>query len=534
MVTCTLTIINDDCGEYEDDLIHRRARGEHVAGALGGSRLTRDTLKLLDRWVRTYDHCRRDELTILGRYLYAIAFGEGDADEAPLKKAFEETYEAFSCIAEAKEPLRLRLVLQQQARELGGLPWEFLYMPRGAGGFFLAGEQTKLLLTRYIPNADRTPESWEEDDLLKILLVLSQPRAAGLGEVAADDLIKQITDLESDQIATRLLKSPTREELRDEIADFVPRVIHFIGHGRNGHIALQKPETLLREEQADLELRRNRGEDVSEIDEADWADSRSVCTLLRQGLDEDLGPGRLVFLHACHGATFSISADSLEVFNSVARALAETEHVAAVVAMQYQISNDDAQRFATKFYVHLRAGYRVDEAVSLARRELGEISSRGRQAWDDRSFGTPVIYLRSADPFFRSRSGRRSDPIKVRSGLAPAVREGCPNPLCNGYVYRDRPPCRACGARFVLCPKPGCEGLVVNFPGSMCNMCEFEVEGFGQTRGVSEKPGAEQASRGKEDTAEFGGLRKRNLEVVRPAHPRGRGVEWEGGGAGTS
>jgi CHAT domain len=534
MVTCILTIQDDYHGEYEDDLIHLRSKGAHVEGSLGGSRLTRDTVKLLNRWVATYDHCRRDELTILGRYLYAIAFGDTHSGGAPMRKAFEETYDAFTRMGSTPDPLRLRLVLSQQARELGRFPWEFLFMPRGDGGFFLAGEKTKLLLTRFIPNTDVTPDRWDEDASLNVLLVLSQPRSPGLGQVAADDLIKQVMDLQSDQITTRLLESPTRVMLRDEIANFSPHIVHFIGHGRAGAIALKKEEALLKEEHAAVVLSRSRGEDVAQPDEADWADSRSLCTLLRHGLDDDIGPGRLVFLHACHGATPSLSADSLEVFNSVARALAESERVAAVVAMQFEISNDDAQRFAKKFYVHIREGYRVDEAVNLARRELGEISTRGRQAWDDRSFGTPVIYLRSADPFFRRSGSERGRPAAVQPPVQPlAGKEDCPNPLCKGYVHRDRPPCRACRSYFVPCPRPLCKGLVVSAPGSWCSECDYRVEESRRPRDVSDQPSTWQAAPVQGDTADLGSDQsRRNLQVVSGSHyGGGRGAEWEGSGA---
>jgi len=90
---CTLTIKDDYRGEYEDDLLHRRDSGRHVEGALGTSRLTRDVVTLLHRWVANYPQCRRDELMLLGKALYEIAFGtdvRGPPD-APMRAAFEET-----------------------------------------------------------------------------------------------------------------------------------------------------------------------------------------------------------------------------------------------------------------------------------------------------------------------------------------------------------------------------------------------------------------------------------------------------------
>jgi len=56
-------------------------------------------------------------------------------------------------------------------------------MEEGADtGFFLAGEDTRLTLTRYVPNADTWEEAPEDDDgRLRILVVVSTPQNPGLG-----------------------------------------------------------------------------------------------------------------------------------------------------------------------------------------------------------------------------------------------------------------------------------------------------------------------------------------------------------------
>src|SRR3954454_2032770 len=145
--TCTLTIKDDESAEYEDDWLHPRDEGDAVQGALGGASHVRETIKLLDKLVADEGTaCTRYELRILGSHLYDVAFGhEGSA----LREAFEKTRRRFESDA-GNQRLRLRLVIEKEARELSGFPWEFLYMP-GDPGFFLAGERTELFLTRYVP-----------------------------------------------------------------------------------------------------------------------------------------------------------------------------------------------------------------------------------------------------------------------------------------------------------------------------------------------------------------------------------------------
>ncbi|WP_409467333.1 CHAT domain-containing protein [Streptomyces sp. HC307] len=507
-MTSTLTILDDFHGEYEDNVLYRRAQNRHVSGRLGGSPLMRETLLLLNRWVGSYDMCRRPEFTLLGQYLYIVAFGDTqpfDSGQAPvpaalppLRRAFEESYE-WHLQQQLRDDFRLRLVVRREARELGSYPWEFLFMPRPSGGFFLAEEDSRLVLSRYVPNTDFTqdtevrlgsPEGHDEG--LRILVVLSRPRAPELAEPKADELVRAVENLaENSDVDVDVIESPTRGQLRRSIVEKPTHIIHFIGHGRAGAIALKKDDQQLREDRAKWQLQRSRDDTVFEVDEADWADNRSVCTLLRSGLAGDPDyvrahpRGRLIFLHACHGASAHGREDSLQSFSSIARDLADGERVAAVVAMQYAIEMGHAQQFAMDFYSRIRSGKRMDDAVSWARRELGLTPVPGRQVWDHRCFGTPVIYVRQEAPFFQP-------PRRV----AVSAKTQCPNTRCQGLVIRDRPPCRECNSQFRRCPKPDCEGVLMLAPGSACTDCDYLVEpredpgsGEGPSGGQGPRPG---------------------------------------------
>ena len=98
---------------------------------------------------------------------------------------------------------------------------------------------------------------------------------------------------------------------------------------------------------------------------------------------------RLVFLNACQGATRS----SHQALVGAAPQLV-LRGVPAVIAMQYEIGNDDAILFATEFYEELcreREGGQVEVAVSRARKAL--LQERPASS----AFGNPVLYLRSDD-----------------------------------------------------------------------------------------------------------------------------------------
>lgn len=525
MVTSTLTILNDLEGEYEDDIRYRREKNEHVSGPLGADPLLRGTVRLLNRWVAAYDHCGRDELTLLGRCLYAIAFG-GSSAPSPLRRAFEDSYELHRKSLR-DTPFRLRLDIRREAGELGRYPWEFLFMPRPEGGFFLAGQQTELILTRYIRNSDVVPPG-DDPSPMRILVVLSRPRSRGLARVRADSLIEAVQKLRSYTTEVEVLDSPTRTELRRSIVERPTHIIHFIGHGRAGAIALKKEEDQLLADRGELLARRAQGELVDEVDEADWADGMSVRTLLRSGLDGSSGTGprgRLIFLHACEGASPPAVEDSLLTFNSIARDLADGERVAAVVAMQYAIGIEDAERFAVSFYEGLQSGAPLDQAVSRARCALGELPGPGRQSWDHRCFGTPVIYIRQESAFFRYSALRRGpgrDNGYAHAGPAmPVARVPCPNPQCGHEVIIGQTRCHKCQSVIMGCPVDGCDGMVMTAPGSECTAGDYRVPTRGELA-----PGDNSAQRKASSDTRF--------DTPRPLTPHQQEERTEGRGLRTA
>jgi hypothetical protein len=509
-VTCTLTIKDDKKAEYEDNLLHQRGEGDAVSGELGGASHVRETIKLLNRLVaKEGPPCTRYELQILGCHLYDVAFGlKGSA----LREAFEKTHRRFNQ-ENVKGRLRLRLVIAQDAKQLSGFPWEFLFMP-GDPGFFLAGEKTELILTRYVPQPPIDPVELEPEDALRILIVVSRPRSPGLNTVDAEQLIKEVVSLQDApdlRIQVLPCESPTRAELEAEVRKHKPHIVHFVGHGQPGEIALRHTEEQIRLARGEIEMRTGRAPTAHEVDEADWADATSLREFLHAGLDDPATPRRLFFLHACEGASPTESENALTSFRNLAQELAAHGKVAAVVAMQYKISNTDAQSFAREFYGRMRAGCEVDEAVSLARRKLGSApQGTGRQSWNDRGFGTPVIYLRDERPLFRRPPPSQVEPGD-QQGAEPDLRrkDNCPNPRCDGLVIRGRPPCKmpSCGEWFEECPDPTCSALVVPKAGYICTATpghEYVAAGGVPTRQGTSVAAGETSSRAASPPAQTG------------------------------
>jgi uncharacterized protein with WD repeat len=97
-------------------------------------------------------------------------------------------------------------------------------------------------------------------------------------------------------------------------------------------------------------------------------------------------PLRLVVLNACDTGRGSAA----DAFSSTATALIRRE-IPAVVAMQFEITDSAAIRFAQTFYQHVAKRRPVDDSVMRARRAL-RLTKRDSLEW-----GTPVLYLRALD-----------------------------------------------------------------------------------------------------------------------------------------
>ena len=140
-------------------------------------------------------------------------------------------------------------------------------------------------------------------------------------------------------------------------------IFHFIGHG--GFDQQTQEGVLI------LEGEKQRGRPVS---------GNYLGTLLH-----DHRPLRLALLNACEGARTS----RFDPFGGVAQSLVQ-QGIPAVIAMQFEVTDEAAITLAHEFYAAVADGLPIDGALAEARKA---IFARG----NDVEWGTPVLYLRPPD-----------------------------------------------------------------------------------------------------------------------------------------
>jgi hypothetical protein len=256
--------------------------------------------------------------------------------------------------------LRLRLSMDLQSpgmAEVASLPWE-LMCRKGQRPLALS-TQTPLVRSLDSPMPTE-PRPFRAP--LRIMALMSNPKGTG-----TLDLDKERAGIEKSWARLPGVQvdfvRPVRSEILRELAGGNYHVIHYMGHG---DFHAQKGGSLL------FEKEDGSPDPVSSDEFAMWL------------ADEPL---RLVFLNACKTGATSLHA-SIHPFAGVATALIR-EHIPAVVAMQFPISDVAAVTFAQTFYERIAQGLPVDAAVAEGRKALYS----GKYA----EWATPVLYLRSKD-----------------------------------------------------------------------------------------------------------------------------------------
>ncbi len=449
-IDCKLTVTSDRKVKFQVGL------SPGIVTDLCDDKLTKLTIARLNRFVGTNTgNCQQEDLRVLGLHLSHILFG-GPVTGMPgykvLVDVFDKLYTNFAEEFEIRKRnnggklpdyrLRVTLIFEEGMEEIAAYPWEFLYVLRpNKTGFFIAGESTGLILTRFVPSVIH---SFQPAEKLHILIAWAQPKElrpiAGSSTVdAIEKLANGIeNNLQMQNIKVISLAGATFESLKQTIEEKQPQIVHFIGHGRNekgeSEIALMKSQKEKDQETAEivrLGLRR-------EPEEVHWVKSESIRALF------EAAPPRLVFLHACYSAS---APGSLEIFKSTAQQVLRAG-VPFVVAMQYEISNDDVTDFAKAFYDKLGEGLSIDEAVYAGRIELG----RKEPSWSHPRFGTPVVYLQSADSVMVIK---RVEPAFIVPDIAPGLHK-CPNYDCTKMVSPDQIRC-SCPKRLKLKQCPDCK-----------------------------------------------------------------------------
>ncbi len=292
-------------------------------------------------------------LTEFGTLLYSKLFS---AKDRTLEMLFERCRGAF--LGNGKEGIRVRLHIEPP--KVAALPWEFLYY-HFAECFLATSIETPVL--RYIELMQAIRELKVQPP---VHMLIAAPEGSGLdARTETANLFAAIKGMEK-QVTTRLLeKNATYTAISDALRDEQFHVLHFIGHGE------------FRNDLPFLVLDDGRGG-------SEAADHEKFGGLLANHPTM-----KLVLLNSCKGAEVSSTEPLIGMGSQLVK-----RGVPAVIAMQYEIGDDQAVLFAREFYGALFKGWdkgRVEIAVSHARNSL----LQGFPG--DRVIGTPVLFSRAVE-----------------------------------------------------------------------------------------------------------------------------------------
>lgn len=263
-------------------------------------------------------------------------------------------------VSAKREGLRLRLRLDE-APDLAGLPWESMY-DKSTNGYVAQSDRTPLV--RFVDLKRQLPPH-ALGGALKVLAVLSSPtdqddlNVDGEWDRLSASLASRV---QSGQVTLDRLPEPTLEALSRWLRTHDVNVLHFVGHG-------------------DFDQRLQEG--VLLFCNT-YGQSAPVTASMLGPFVHDHDPLRLVVLNACRTADGSTT----DPYSGMAQGLAQQD-AAAVVAMQFPISDKAAIAFTEDFYGSLADGQPVDQAVTTARKTLN--------AGYGIEWVTPVLFMRTPD-----------------------------------------------------------------------------------------------------------------------------------------
>jgi ABC-type branched-subunit amino acid transport system substrate-binding protein len=286
-----------------------------------------------------------------------------------IRKAFDRSFEE----AKARDrPLRIKLNFDSPT--LSGLPWEFLIDPEGHD-YLVLSQRTPIV--RSIPSSSPVKAMSVKPPLRMLGLIASPKKMPKLGiERERARVEDAIAELRRDGLITiRWLETGTYRELQEALQEQRYHIFHFAGHGG-------------------FDVDRDTGILVFVNEEDGGPDRVSATDLVRLLGDR---PPQLAVLNACEGAVQSTH----DMFSSTAATLVQ-RWTPAVIAMQYDITDEAAKEFSRSFYAAIANNLPVEAAVAEARKSVSH-ALEGTLEW-----GTPVLFMRSdGGVLFRLRRPKR-------------------------------------------------------------------------------------------------------------------------------
>jgi formylglycine-generating enzyme required for sulfatase activity len=276
--------------------------------------------------------------------------------EALFSGAVAERFSSSLAIARHEgKGLRIRLRLSG-APKLIDIPWELLF--DAANGNYI-GLSVNTPIIRKLDLAT-LPEMRQVQGALQVLVMISSPSNYPQLDVEREwDRINTATlglQKEGRLILTRV--EPSLAALQRQVRQGEYHVFHYIGHG--GFDRTNNDGVLV------LEDRNKKGDLVS---------GQDLGTILY-----DETTLQLVLLNSCSGGRTSVT----DPFAGVGQSLLQ-KSIPAVIAMQFEISDEAAITFSHEFYAALVDGYSIDAAVAEARKMI--YAEANQLEW-----ATPVLY----------------------------------------------------------------------------------------------------------------------------------------------
>ncbi len=247
--------------------------------------------------------------------------------------------------------------------QLASLPWEYLFDPI-RGDFVALSAGTPLV--RYIPLPESMPPLRVTPPIRILAIGVSPSDLDGLDiERERSRLTAALAPLQGKGIVElEWIPGQTWSDMQEALWQGPWHILHFVGHGgfdenrQEGIVAFARPDG-----------------------KADYKRATSVGRVLG-----DHEPLRLAVLNACESGR----TDATDLFSSTAGTLVR-KGTPAVVAMQYEITDDAAIELSRSFYGAVARGIPVDTALTEARKGLATSFE------DTLEWGTPVLYLQAPD-----------------------------------------------------------------------------------------------------------------------------------------
>ena len=351
-----------------------------------------EDIKVLLRFLENYKS--REDFVSLGKKLF-------NALLEPVKISFTGQVWSRYIIDSDITNIRIRIVFEEVdgptelASQIINLPWEFLCYPDD-NNTFLGTHPRVALSYGYQTGLNNSLKGYAiREPSLRVLFVHGRPST--LPDVGFASLVQKILTELGEKVKVKELKNPTPDALSKALEE-KPHILHFLGHGKRGALALG---------------------DLLEGGTS-WLEDRSLSDFLRAG------GVKLVVLQACEGASPSKEL----AFTGTAAQLVKA-HIPAVIAIRYPIAQSLAWNFVRTLYSKLVTGEPVDVAVQAGRRQL----ATAEQSHASRDFGAPVLWMRLPEGLLFTAGEQGTFPPSDSNKLSRIYRD---NDICGAAAFYGR------------------------------------------------------------------------------------------------